>query len=86
MFGDDGISYGFLKKMKGWISQELTDRINLSLEIAVFSARIKPLFKGKGCERTPQHPTDQLPYYRPCLKLWRHLWQSSWTGSRRSRG
>ena len=38
-FGDDGISYGFLKKMKGWISQELTNIINLSLEIKVYPAR-----------------------------------------------
>ena len=43
--------------MKGWISQELTDIINLSLEIKVYPARwkiarIKPLFKGEGCERT----------------------------------
>ena len=43
--------------MSGWISQELTEIINLSLEIKVYPsrwriARVKPLFKGEGCERT----------------------------------
>ena len=56
-FGEDKISYGFLKKMSRWISQELTEIINLSLEIKVYPAkwkiaRVKPLFKGEDCDRT----------------------------------
>ena len=56
-FGEDQISYGFLKKMSRWISQELTEIINLSLETKVYPARwriarVKPLFKGEGCDRT----------------------------------
>ena len=56
-FGDDGISYGFLKKMAKWISPELTEIMNLSLETKSFPeswriARVKPLFKGEGCDRT----------------------------------
>ena len=56
-FGEDGISYGFIKKMSAWISKELTEIMNLSLEIRVYPrrwriARVKPLFKGDGCDRT----------------------------------
>ena len=40
-FGEDKISYGFLKKMSAWISQELTEIINLSLEIKVYPSRWK---------------------------------------------
>ena len=52
-FGDDGISYGFLKKMSRWISQEMTDIMNMSLNIRKYPsrwkiARVKPLFKGEG--------------------------------------
>ena len=32
-FGHDKISYGFIKKMCRWISGELTEIINLSLEV-----------------------------------------------------
>ena len=38
-FGDDGISYGFLKKMSRWISQEMTEIMNMSLEIKTYPAR-----------------------------------------------
>ena len=56
-FGNDGILYGFIKKMMKWISQELTDIINLSLETRSYPAnwkiaRVKPLFKGEGRDRT----------------------------------
>ena len=56
-FGDDGISYAFLKRMSRWISQEMMEIMNLSLEIRTYPAswriaRLKPLFKGEGCERT----------------------------------
>ena len=55
-FGHDGISYGFLKKMSKWISEELTDIMNLSLETKHYPeswkvARVKPLFKGEGNDR-----------------------------------
>ena len=56
-FGDDGISYGFLKKMVHWIGAELTEIINLSLETRTYPerwkiARVKPMFKGEDCDRT----------------------------------
>ena len=56
-FGHDGISYGFIKKMMKYISLELTEIINLSLETKTYPkswqiARAKPLFKGEGCDRT----------------------------------
>ena len=56
-FGEDGISYGFLKKMAKWISPELTEIMNLSLEAKSYPAswriaRVKPLFKGEDCDRT----------------------------------
>mgnify|MGYP006908606527 CR=1 FL=1 len=56
-FGEDGISYAFLKKMSKWISQDMTDIMNMSLDIRIYPARwriarVKPLFKGEGCERT----------------------------------
>ena len=55
-FGNDEISYGFLKKMSPWISGELTAIMNLSLELGSYPkswkiARVKPLFKGEGCSR-----------------------------------
>ena len=55
-FGHDKISYGFIKKMSKWISGELAEIINLSLEVKKYPkkwkiARVKPLFKGEGCDR-----------------------------------
>ena len=55
-FGHDKISYGFLKKMCKWISGEMTQIMNLSLEVKKYPgswkvARVKPLFKGEGCDR-----------------------------------
>ena len=55
-FGHDGISYGFLKKMKRWIIEEITEIINLSLEVRRYPrswkiSRVKPLHKGDGCDR-----------------------------------
>ena len=67
-FGNDGISYGFLKKMMKWISQELTHIINLSLETRSYPAawmiaRVTPLFKGEGCDRA------EPKSYRPVALL-----------------
>ena len=64
-FGDDGISYGFLKKMSKWISPELTEIMNLSLDIKTYPsswriARVKPLYKGEDSERTAQSHIDRL--------------------------
>ena len=55
-FGNDEISYGYLKKMSYWISGEMTAIMNLSLEVGSYPqswkiARVKPLFKGEGCDR-----------------------------------
>ena len=55
-FGNDNISYGFLKKMKRWIVEEIMEIINLSLEVKKYPtrwkiARVKPLYKGEGCDR-----------------------------------
>ena len=55
-FGNDNISYGFLKKMKTWIVEEIMEIINLSLEVRKYPtrwkiARVKPLYKGEGCDR-----------------------------------
>ena len=55
-FGHDRISYGFLKKMSRWIVEEITQIINLSLELKKYPrswkiARVKPHFKGEGCDR-----------------------------------
>ena len=55
-FGNDEISYGYLKKMAPWISGEMTAIMNLSLEVGSYPkswkiARVKPLFKGEGCNR-----------------------------------
>ena len=54
-FGNDEILYGFLKKMSRWIAGELTAIMNLSLEVRSYPwswkiARVKPLFKGEGCD------------------------------------
>ena len=43
--------------MSRWMSQDLTEIMNLSLKIKTYPsswriARVKPLFKGEGCERT----------------------------------
>ena len=75
-FGDDGISYGFLKKMSRWISQEMTDIMNMSLEIKIYPtrwkiARVKPLFKGEGCDRPIQSHSGQLPSCLQSLGSWR---------------
>ena len=55
-FGNDEISYGYLKKMSSWISGEMTAIMNLSLEVGSYPkswkvALVKPLFKGDGCDR-----------------------------------
>ena len=55
-FGHDRISYGFLKKMSKWVVGEVTEIINLSLELTKYPtgwkiARVKPQFKGEGCDR-----------------------------------
>ena len=55
-FWNDEISYGYLKKMSKWISKEMTAIMNLSLEVKSYPsswkiARVKPLFKGEGCDR-----------------------------------
>ena len=67
-FGNDRISYGFLKKMSKWIAKELTEIMNLSLEVKCYPecwkvARVKPLFKGEGSDR--QAPKA----YRPVALL-----------------
>ena len=59
-FGHDKVSYGFLKKMSKWVASEITEIINLSLDVKVYPqswkiARVKPLYKGDGCDRyTPK--------------------------------
>ena len=63
-FGHDKISYGFLKKMKRWIVVEITEIINLSLEVKRYPARwkiarVKPLHKGG--ERDRQAPKSFRP-------------------------
>ena len=55
-FGHDKISYGFLKKISKWIVAEVTEIINLSLEVRRYPrgwkiARVKPHHKGEGCDR-----------------------------------
>ena len=55
-FGNDEISYGYLKKMNRWIAEEIASIINLSLEVKSYPsswkiARVKPLYKGEGCDR-----------------------------------
>ena len=40
-FGEDEISYGFIKKMKGFIAKELTDIMNHSLKIGKFPTKWK---------------------------------------------
>ena len=55
-FGHDRISYGFIKKISKWIVVEVTEIINLSLEVRRYPknwkiARVKPHFKGEGCDR-----------------------------------
>ena len=55
-FGNDEISYGYLKKMSRWISKEMAAIMNHSLEVKTYPAswkiaRVKPLFKGEGCDR-----------------------------------
>ena len=55
-FGNDEISYGFLKKMSRWIAGEIAAIINLSLDVRSYPwswkiARVKPLHKGDGCDR-----------------------------------
>ena len=67
-FGHDAISYGFLKKMSRWISGEMAEIMNLSLEIKRYPriwkvARVKPLFKGEGCNR------HEPKSYRPVALL-----------------
>ena len=67
-FGHDKISYSFLKKMAPWISKEMKEIMNLSLEIGKYPgrwkiARVKPLYKGGGCDR--QAPKS----YRPVALL-----------------
>ena len=67
-FGHDKISYGYIKKMSKWIAGELTDIMNLSLEVKKYPkrwkiARVKPLYKGDGCDR--QAPKS----YRPVALL-----------------
>ena len=67
-FGNDEISYGYLKKMKRWISKEMAAIMNLSLEVKSYPAswkiaRVKPLFKGEGCDR--HNPKS----YRPVALL-----------------
>ena len=37
-FGNDEISYGYLKKMKRWISKEMAAIMNLSLEVKSYPA------------------------------------------------
>ena len=55
-FGHDKISYGFLKKISKWIVAEITEIINLSLEVRRYPrgwkiARVKPHHKGEGCDK-----------------------------------
>ena len=55
-FGQDNISYGFLKKISKWVVHEINEIINLSLEIGRYPknwkiARVKPLYKSDGCDR-----------------------------------
>ena len=55
-FGHDQILYGYIKKMSKLISGELTDIMNLSLEVKKYPkkwkiARVKLLYKGEGCDR-----------------------------------
>ena len=54
-FRHDKISYGFLKKISKWVAREVTEIINLSLELKKYPrgwkiARVKPHFKGEGCD------------------------------------
>ena len=54
--GHDKISYSFLKKMRKWIVKEITEIVNLSLEVKRYPrlwkiARVKPLHIGDGCNR-----------------------------------
>ena len=67
-FGNDEISYGYLKKMSYWISGEMTSIMNLSLDVGSYPtswkiARVKPLYKGDGCDR------HQPKSYRPVALL-----------------
>ena len=67
-FGDNKISYRFIKKMSKWIVEELTEIMNLSLESKCYPerwkvVRVKPLFKGEG--NTRQAPKS----YRPVALL-----------------
>ena len=55
-FGNDRKSYGILKKMSRWIVDEITQIINLSLELKKYPrswkiARVKPHFMGEGCDQ-----------------------------------
>ena len=67
-FGHDKLSYSFIKKMKPWIAEEMTQIMNLSLEVGKYPrrwkvARVKPMYKGGGCDR--QAPKS----YRPVALL-----------------
>ena len=58
-FGDDKISYAFLKMMSKWISKEMMEIMNWSIEIKIYPARwklarVKPLYKGEGDRTEPK--------------------------------
>ena len=67
-FGHNKISYGFLKKMAPWVTGEIMEIINLSLDVGKYpsrwkTARVKPMYKGGDCDR--QAPKS----YRPVALL-----------------
>jgi hypothetical protein len=77
--------------MMPWIAQEITEIINMSLEIGKFPkrwkiARVKPMYKGGGCER--QAPKS----YRPVALLsatsesWKEFLHGSLTTTKKSMG
>ena len=56
-FGVDLISYGCLKKLIDYVSQPLTDIINMSIRCAKYprcwtTARVKPIWKGQGNDKS----------------------------------
>ena len=67
-FGHDKISYGFIKKMSKWISGELTEKINLSLEVKKYPKKWKSKTSLQG-RRLRQASPQVLQACGPALRI-----------------